>query len=59
FDEKEGIRATLAMHDMGCASSLGCIPYEGGVLAAMNGGIYKLTASPARPEDLFPERVSG
>ena len=59
FDEKEGIRATLAMHDMGCASSLGCIPYEGGVLAAMNGGIYKLTASPARPEDLFSERVSG
>lgn len=56
--EKEGIQATLSMRDMGCASSHGVIPYESGVLAAMNGGIYYLTASPARPEDLFPERIS-
>lgn len=57
--EKEGkIQATLAMRDMGCSSANGVISYGNGVLAAMNGGIYHLTASPARPEDLFTERVS-
>ena len=58
FDKKEGIQASLATHDIGSASLYGSIPYKGGVLAAMDGGIYKLTASSARPEDLFTERIS-
>lgn len=56
--EKEGILATLATHDMGCSSRHGVLPYKNGVLVATNGGIYNLTASSARPEDLFPERIS-
>lgn len=56
--EKEGMQITLAMHGMGCSSQHGVIPYESGVLAAMNGGIYNITASSARPQDLFPERIS-
>lgn len=56
--EKDGIQSTLALRDMGCASPRGTIPYESGVLAAMDGGIYHITASPARPEELFLERVS-
>ena len=57
--DKDGIpQATLAMHDMGCASQKGVIPYDGGALVAMKGSIYHLTASSARPEDLFLERIS-
>ena len=56
--EKEGIQITLSAHDMGCPSRHGVIPYKTGILIAMNGGLYTLTASPARPEDLFPERIS-
>lgn len=56
--EKDGMKVTLAMSGMGCASQHGVIPYGSGILAAMNGGIYNITASPARPEDLFPERIS-
>ncbi len=57
--EKEGnIQATLAMRDIGCASLHGAIPYENGVLAAMNGGVYHITASAARTEELSLERLS-
>ena len=56
--EKEGIVSTLAMQDMGCGSQHGAIPYNNGVLAALDGGIYHITASPARPEELFLERLS-
>ena len=56
--EKEGIQAKLAMSDMGCASPQGIIPYEKGILAAMRGAIYHLTASSGRPENLFLERIS-
>ena len=58
FDKKEGMQVTLAMHGIGCASQHGAIPHGNGVLAAMDGGIYHITASPARPEDLFLERIS-
>ena len=56
--EKDGIHVALAMSEMGCASYHGAIPYNSGILAAMKGGIYNITASPARPEDLFLERIS-
>lgn len=56
--EKEGMQVTLAMSGIGCASPHGAIPHLDGVLAAMDGGIYNITASPARPEDLFLERIS-
>ena len=56
--EKEGMRATLATHDMGSSSRHGVIPYKSGVLAAMNGGIYNLTASVSRPYELSMERIS-
>ena len=55
---KDKMQATLAMRDIGCASLHGAISYEGGVLAAMSGGIYHITASPARPEEVFLERLS-
>ena len=58
FDKKLGIVTTLSMRGIGCASLHGAIPYKDGVLAAMNGGIYNITASPARPENLFLERLS-
>lgn len=58
FEKDGSIQPTLAMHGIGCSSAYGAIPYGNGVLAAMNGGIYHITASPARPEDLFLERVS-
>ena len=57
--DKDGIpQATLVMRDMGCASQKGVIPYDGGALVAMKDSIYHLTASSARPEDLFLERIS-
>ena len=56
--EKEGMQVTLATHDMGCSSQHGVIPYKSGVLAAINGGIYDLTASISRPYDLSMERIS-
>ena len=46
------------MTGMGCASPLGAISYNNGVMAAMDGGIYHITASPARPEELFLDRLS-
>ncbi len=55
---KDEMQATLAMRNIGCASPHGAIPYEGGVLAAMDGGVYHITASPARPEEPFLERLS-
>ena len=58
FDE-EGMHTTLATHDMGCASPHGAIPYKNGILAAMNGGIYKITASSSQTDELSIERVSG
>ena len=58
FDKDGIIQATLAMHDMGCSSPKGVIPYDGGALVAMRGSIYHLTASSARPEDLSLERIS-
>ena len=56
--EKGEIQATLSMTGMGCASPLGAISYDNGVMAAMDGGIYHITASPARPEELFLDRLS-
>ena len=56
--EKEGIQATLATYGIGCASHQGAIPYENGVLAALGNGIYHITASPARPEEIITERIS-
>ena len=56
--EKEGIQATLATHGIGCTSHNGAIPYKNGVLAAMGSGIYHITASTARPEELSMERIS-
>ena len=56
--EKEGIQATLAMYGIGCASRRGAIPYETGVLAALGDGIYHITASPTRPEEIVTERIS-
>lgn len=58
FDKDGILQATLARHDMGCSSPHGAIPYESGALVAINGGIFHLTASSARTEDLFFERVS-
>ncbi|MBE6700237.1 MAG: hypothetical protein E7584_08385 [Ruminococcaceae bacterium] len=58
FDEKEGIQTTLAMQDLGCASPYGAIPYKGGVLAVMSGGIYHLIASSSRTEELSYKRIS-
>ena len=58
FDKDGILQATLATHDMGCASPHGVIPYENGALIAINGCIFHLTASSARTEDLFFERVS-
>lgn len=58
FDKKAGIVATLSMQDIGCASQKGAIVYRDGVIAAMKDGVYLITASPARPEDLFLERIS-
>ena len=46
------------MQDIGCSSLYGAIPYKNGVLAAMNGGLYQLTASSSRTDELSHKRIS-
>ena len=56
--EEEGTQAFLAMHGMGCTSPYGVVSYESGVLAAMDSGIYYITTSTSRPQELSLEHLS-
>ena len=56
--EKGELKTTLASKDIGCSSKCGVIEYEDCVLAAMASGLYRISASPARPEHLVFEKIS-
>lgn len=56
--EKGEIKTTLATHEIGCSSPYGVMVDRDSVLAAMDDGLYRISASPARQDDLFLERLS-
>ena len=56
--EKGEMHTELAMNGIGCATASGAIPYENTVIAAMQNGIYRITSSVARPDQLVLTRLS-
>lgn len=56
--EKGILEARLATRELGCASPLGAIPYENGVIAVLGTDVYRISASVARTEQLCFERLS-
>lgn len=56
--EEEILLLTPASHEIGCSSPQGVMIDTDSILVATKDGLYRISASPARPEDLFFERLS-